>query len=339
MAKWIVLSTSEAGTYTYRSGWLLDDREHDISNLKRSGVPLMRYVEDCHKVPLEDFNRSADGRMGDDESTLAFMLATGGGISGAPVSFFLDYLIRLGKYTSAEVMHGLIPAVFGEVSELPRVPSSGKLLPAFAVIQDNDDLGAKVAYWDFVAASGWIITTYPWLNPIIAPAYMINQSAAIAGSSTWAYSMGHYLRILQPGKIIEQTLRFGAGGNAHAWALYKSTLVQPTIPPGVTFTITVASGVHVVPSANNWSSVGGFGGPYPVNTNEWYAVSTWPGPGSGQNISIPSFRSGGNLNEEIARLEAGHYQPTPGTFPGSVVAPTNVVTSNVYGLTTLKLGL
>lgn len=254
---------------------------------------------------------------------------------------FAHMLQADGRYDMDVICSGLINQVFRGESELPTPPPTGTTTPAFAIINDLDPVGPKLAYWDFtVAQTGWIETEFPWSNPILMPGHVLDQIAAVGtGGTSWNFSMGSLLHIQNDAKVNDMTVKFGtAGPHNHAWAILRSTSPGPSQPAAATFTDVLASGTHnFTGGANTWESVTGFPAAFNVSANDWIAAMVWIGVG-GQNHNIASLRSSEYLNEDYATLTAGIYVVTAGPAPGSNPTPTNIVATVVYGMASLDLG-
>jgi len=200
--------------------------------------------------------------------------------------------------------------------------------------------GPQLAYWDFTAAqSGWILTSYPWANPVLVPGHVLNQIAGVgAGNSAWNFAMGTMLHLNVNAKVNDLTMKFGLGGTtAHAWAVRRSTSPGPTQPAANTFTEVLASGNHTYTTADTWESATGFPAAFNVSADDWLACMAWIGTG-GQTANIASLRSAGNLNEDYATVAAGIYVTQAGPAPGAVPVPTNIIATTLYGVVSVDLG-
>lgn len=246
-----------------------------------------------------------------------------------------------GTYSSSQIMTGLINQVFRGPSELPSPPPTGTTTPAFAIVNDLDPAGPKLAYWDFTTAqSGWHLTSYPWANPILAAGHVIDQISGVgSGASAWNYAMGSLIHIVNNAKVNDMTIKSGTiGPHSHAWVVRRSTSPGPTQPAASTFTNILASGTHTFTgAANTWESVTGFPAAFNVSADDWLACQYWIGVG-GQTQQIAAARTAGWLNEDYGEIAGGIYVSQVGPAPGATPVPTNIIAATLYGLASIDLG-
>ncbi len=242
-------------------------------------------------------------------------------------------------FSAAEVLAGLDTAIYPNVGSIPTPPALPSI-PNFAIIDDGDPQ-LKLAYWDFSAGAGgtWVVTSSPYDFPFLQAGHIINQIPANgAGNIAWQFTMGSEVRILSPGRILDMTIKLGAGGVAqqHRWAIRRSTVTGPTAPALGTYTDFIQDGIMTYNAADVWQSVGGVA-PIVVAPDEWYIAIFFVG-GGGQNGNITTLRTAGELVEDYAFLNAGLFVSTPGGFPGPnpLPTPTSRQPTIFYGVASLE---
>lgn len=238
-------------------------------------------------------------------------------------------------YTESQIDVGLIRNRVFKFADLPATNPAGSTVPGFAIVLDGNDM--KVAYWDFIGASGWTLTSFPYNNPILIPGHVINQDPSNGtGNTAWQFSMGSLIHIVAACNADRVSFKLGAGGAGqnHSWALLKSTTPGPTQPLASSFTNVLASGIINYTTANVWQEID-----IPdqaLAIDDWIAPQIWIG-GGGQTANIAALRSAAQLREDYGELVAGIYASAPGTFPGTNPTPTFIVGTVIYGVASVDL--
>lgn len=258
--------------------------------------------------------------------------------TAAPGSGF-DVIIRTNpRVTAVQLKEGCLTGLFESVGDLPSPPTT---IPGWAFV-DNGTSFPDVAWWQ-VGSTDWDNTLYPYPKPVDPLGiWALSLNAYGTGNNNWtSYSMGTELRIKAAGaggSINAVAFQHGSSGaGAHAWALFKSSVVSATAPATATYS-SVATGTFTVTNPGEWHEVT-LSPAVTVAENEWYAVMMWVGAG-GQSASLSTFQSAGLVDETYVVINGGIYAPgATSTAPGSNPTPTNRSAATLYGIATLRITL
>lgn len=252
---------------------------------------------------------------------------------------FANVLEQEGRYSTSQVMVGLINQIYRDAFELPSPPPSGINVPAFAVVDDLDATGPKLAYWDHTAAqTGWILTQHPWIDPLLMPGHVLDQITEVgSGNSSYSYAMGLLIHLKSNAMVNGMAIKLGSAPHDHAWAIRRSTSPGCAVPPVSTFTDVLASGTHTYSAIEVWESVTGFPAAFQVAVDDWLACMVWIGSG-GQTQNVTAGRDAGYFLEDYAEVHGGVYIYQAGPPPGAVPVPNTISYSTIYGIASVDLG-
>lgn len=243
-------------------------------------------------------------------------------------------MVENGQFTPVEIDAGLISQPFIQASDLPVPPPTGPTTPAFAIVREGA-AQLQLYYWDFIGASGWIGTTYPWLSPVLPPEFVLDQNTAYgAPLGNFQFSFGSEIRIVQACTATDINARVDAVGGPHAFDVRLTTTPGPTAPALTSYTNIVVSGTHTF-TTTGWETIATISQPLAVD--DWILTSIYGSPATAF-FNIPAERSAGNLNENFGLLNAGLFAFVGAAPPGSIAIPTTRDVNNCYGLCTPELG-